>query len=142
MSRQVENILGYEVTVISTEKCADSLFHSLREGKSTWLACFNPHSYAMTLQDETFSRALKTADVLIFILSIFLTISCCRFCFFLSFLRKNFANVAPQGFSDFPLEVNGRILTLNVVHVSGAGHLTCWGNISLTCKALHHMFSS
>jgi len=65
VSRQVENILGYEVTVISAEKCADSLFHSLREGKSTWLACFNPHSYAMTLQDKTFARALKTADVLI-----------------------------------------------------------------------------
>ncbi|MCX6223923.1 MAG: WecB/TagA/CpsF family glycosyltransferase [Bacteroidia bacterium] len=30
-----------------------------------WLACFNPHSYAMTLKDEIFSRALKAADWLV-----------------------------------------------------------------------------
>jgi N-acetylglucosaminyldiphosphoundecaprenol N-acetyl-beta-D-mannosaminyltransferase len=60
-----ENILGYDVNALSVDACADSLFKSLREGKSTWLACFNPHSYAVTLQDETFARALKTADWLV-----------------------------------------------------------------------------
>jgi len=60
-----ENILGYDVYALSVDACADSLFQSLREGKSTWLACFNPHSYAMTLQDETFARALKAADWLV-----------------------------------------------------------------------------
>jgi N-acetylglucosaminyldiphosphoundecaprenol N-acetyl-beta-D-mannosaminyltransferase len=60
-----ENILGYDVNTLSVEACADSLFQSLREGKRTWLACFNPHSYAMTLQDKTFARALKAADWLV-----------------------------------------------------------------------------
>jgi N-acetylglucosaminyldiphosphoundecaprenol N-acetyl-beta-D-mannosaminyltransferase len=30
-----------------------------------WLACFNPHSFTMTLKDEMFSRALKAADWLV-----------------------------------------------------------------------------
>jgi N-acetylglucosaminyldiphosphoundecaprenol N-acetyl-beta-D-mannosaminyltransferase len=60
-----KNILGYDVNALSVDACADSLFKSLRTGKSTWLACFNPHSYAMTLQDETFAHALKDADWLV-----------------------------------------------------------------------------
>jgi N-acetylglucosaminyldiphosphoundecaprenol N-acetyl-beta-D-mannosaminyltransferase len=60
-----ENILGYDVNTLSVDACADSLFQSLRDGKRTWLACFNPHSYAMTLQDKTFARALKAADWLV-----------------------------------------------------------------------------
>ncbi|MCG6533984.1 MAG: WecB/TagA/CpsF family glycosyltransferase [Syntrophales bacterium LBB04] len=60
-----ENILGYNVNTLSVDECADELFQSLKDGKSIWLACFNPHSYAMALQDETFTRALKSADVLI-----------------------------------------------------------------------------
>jgi N-acetylglucosaminyldiphosphoundecaprenol N-acetyl-beta-D-mannosaminyltransferase len=60
-----ENILGYDVNVLSIDVCADRLFQSLWGGKSTWLACFNPHSYAMTLKDEMFSRALKAADWLV-----------------------------------------------------------------------------
>jgi len=60
-----ENILGYDIEALSVEGCADSLFQSLREGKRSWLACFNPHSYAMTLQDKTFARALIAADWLV-----------------------------------------------------------------------------
>ena len=60
-----EYILGYDVNALSVDACADSLFQSLRESKNTWLACFNPHSYAMTLKDEMFSRALKDADWLV-----------------------------------------------------------------------------
>jgi len=60
-----ENILGYNVTALSVDVCADRLFQTLREVKSTWLACFNPHSYAMTMNDEMFSRALKSADWLV-----------------------------------------------------------------------------
>lgn len=60
-----ENILGYDIEALSVEGCADSLFQSLREGKITWLACFNPHSYAVTMKDEMFSRALKAADWLV-----------------------------------------------------------------------------
>ena len=57
-----ENILGYDVNTLSVDACANSRFQSLREGKRTWLACFNPHSYAIALKDEVFSRALKAAD--------------------------------------------------------------------------------
>jgi N-acetylglucosaminyldiphosphoundecaprenol N-acetyl-beta-D-mannosaminyltransferase len=60
-----ENILGYNVNNLSVAACTDRLFQSLRVGKRTWLACFNPHSYAVTLKDETFSRALKAADWLV-----------------------------------------------------------------------------
>jgi len=63
--KNTENILGYNVNALSVDACADRLFQSLREGKRTWLACFNPHSYAVTLKNETFARALKSADWLV-----------------------------------------------------------------------------
>jgi N-acetylglucosaminyldiphosphoundecaprenol N-acetyl-beta-D-mannosaminyltransferase len=60
-----ENILGYNISILSVDSFSGSLFQSLRTGESTWLACFNPHSYAMTLKDETFARALKAAEWLV-----------------------------------------------------------------------------
>jgi N-acetylglucosaminyldiphosphoundecaprenol N-acetyl-beta-D-mannosaminyltransferase len=60
-----EEILGYRVDGFTAEECADGIFASLRAGKRTWLACFNPHSYAMSLKDKVFSRALKSADWLV-----------------------------------------------------------------------------
>ena len=60
-----EDILGYSINTFSVEDCADRIFQSLLEGKRTWMACFNPHSYAITLKDEVFSRALKSADWLV-----------------------------------------------------------------------------
>jgi N-acetylglucosaminyldiphosphoundecaprenol N-acetyl-beta-D-mannosaminyltransferase len=60
-----ENILGYYVNVLSADVCADILFQSLQESRRAWLACFNPHSYALALKDEMFSRALKAADWLV-----------------------------------------------------------------------------
>jgi N-acetylglucosaminyldiphosphoundecaprenol N-acetyl-beta-D-mannosaminyltransferase len=60
-----ENILGYDVNAFSVDACVDIIFQSLRESKRTWLACFNPHSYALALKDETFARALKDADWLV-----------------------------------------------------------------------------
>lgn len=57
-----ENILGYKVNTFSVDECGDRLFQSLQAGERTWLACFNPHSYAMSLKDKVFSRALKDAD--------------------------------------------------------------------------------
>ena len=60
-----ENILGYDVNTFSVDGCAEEVFHLLRQGKRAWLACFNPHSYAITLEDKVFSRALKDADWLV-----------------------------------------------------------------------------
>ena len=60
-----EDILGYDVNALSVDECADGIFQSLRNGKRTWLACFNPHSYVLTLKDKVFTRALKDADWLV-----------------------------------------------------------------------------
>ena len=60
-----ENVLGYKVNTFSVDECADRIFDSLRAGKRSWLACFNPHSYVLTLKDKVFSRALKDADWLV-----------------------------------------------------------------------------
>jgi N-acetylglucosaminyldiphosphoundecaprenol N-acetyl-beta-D-mannosaminyltransferase len=60
-----KDILGYSVDTLTVEECADGIFESLRAGKRTWLACFNPHSYSMSLKDKVFSRALKSADWLV-----------------------------------------------------------------------------
>lgn len=57
-----EDILSYKVNTFSANECADQVFQSLQEGRRTWLACFNPHSYVLSLRDEIFSLALKSAD--------------------------------------------------------------------------------
>lgn len=62
-----EDILGYGVDAFSVSACVDSVFNSLlqRERVTSWLACLNPHSYAVGLDDATFSQALTDADWLI-----------------------------------------------------------------------------
>ena len=60
-----EDILGYNVDCVTADECADRIFESLRAGKRSWLACFNPHSYVMALEDKVFARALKDADWLV-----------------------------------------------------------------------------
>ena len=72
MSRRVEDIAGYEVLTLAVQPCvaevmaligADDLANV--PGKGCWLACLNPHSYALALDDAQFSRALQAADWLI-----------------------------------------------------------------------------
>lgn len=65
MEQSKEDILGYKVNAFSVDGCVNEIFQSLREGKRTWLACFNPHSYALALEDKVFCRALKDANWLI-----------------------------------------------------------------------------
>lgn len=61
-----ENILGYQVDALSADACVSQVFESLdREQVKGWLACLNPHSYAVSLSDEDFTRALKSADWLV-----------------------------------------------------------------------------
>ena len=63
-----ENILGYAVNTHEADACADVIVRAIRshsgEGCS-WLACLNPHSYAVALDDTQFAVALKDADWLI-----------------------------------------------------------------------------
>lgn len=65
MVKSKEDILGYAVDGFTAEECADRIFDSLRAGKRLWLACFNPHSYVLSLKDKVFSSALKDADWLV-----------------------------------------------------------------------------
>lgn len=60
-----ENILGYKVNTFSIDDFGAQIFQSLQAGERTWLACFNPHSYAMALKDEIFPRALQSANWLV-----------------------------------------------------------------------------
>lgn len=61
-----ENILGYDVDSSLIDACLEEIFGCLRQprGKS-WLACFNPHSYVVALEDKVFSTALKSANWLL-----------------------------------------------------------------------------
>lgn len=72
--RQVEgmNFLGYRLYAGTAERCvAEVLEHcgsrcdKVNRRAPKWLACLNPHSYAMAERDPVFSIALKHADWLI-----------------------------------------------------------------------------
>ena len=65
MDKRKEEILGYAVDGFTADECADRIFESLGAGKRSWLACFNPHSYVLSLEDKVFARALKDADWLV-----------------------------------------------------------------------------
>ena len=61
-----EKILGYVVDNRTIKSCVDDIFLDVKnhQGKR-WLACLNPHSYVVALNDPEFSLALKSADLLI-----------------------------------------------------------------------------
>lgn len=69
MSLPVENILGYPVVIGGTADCIDDALESIRQspppGHCRWLACLNPHSYAMARDDRVFATALHASDWLI-----------------------------------------------------------------------------
>jgi N-acetylglucosaminyldiphosphoundecaprenol N-acetyl-beta-D-mannosaminyltransferase len=61
-----EMILGYSVDTLSLNECTASVIKCLGSSKNPqWLACLNPHSYVVGMEDEIFSLALKDADWLI-----------------------------------------------------------------------------
>ena len=62
-----ENILCYGVDALSVEDCVESVFDILNNNnlRCNWLACLNPHSYVVSLEDEVFACALKDADWLV-----------------------------------------------------------------------------
>jgi len=65
-----ECILGYEIDDLSVERCVAEIFDSVA-GQSNplsvcrWLACLNPHSYAVSINDGHFASALRDADWLV-----------------------------------------------------------------------------
>ncbi|WP_291751357.1 MULTISPECIES: WecB/TagA/CpsF family glycosyltransferase [unclassified Limnobacter] len=64
------NLLGYNLDGESINDCVHSIFHSIqmrndKHKKCEWLACLNPHSYVMALEDQLFNQSLHDADWLI-----------------------------------------------------------------------------
>lgn len=62
----IEDVLGYRVFRDSEESCIDQIIdHVNGGGQCRWLACINPHSYVVALDNNQFSDALHQADWLI-----------------------------------------------------------------------------
>lgn len=65
-----EVLLGYEVDDLSVEDCVANIFAVLAGQPEAapcgaWLACMNPHSYAVSLDDGDFAQALRDAEWLV-----------------------------------------------------------------------------
>ena len=62
-----ESILDYAVDSCNVAECADSIMNTLALANRTcsWLACLNPHSYAVALNDSRFALALHDANWLV-----------------------------------------------------------------------------
>lgn len=72
MSNATEDIAGYAVSIMGVQACVSDIAGWIREGEKPgqdkscrWLACMNPHSYTVSLQDDAFAQALHAADWLI-----------------------------------------------------------------------------
>ena len=72
MSEPVEDIAGYTVRTQGVQACVMDIMAQVKnEGqlkesdRCRWLACMNPHSYAVALHDHPFTQALHAADWLI-----------------------------------------------------------------------------
>ncbi len=68
-----EQMLGYSVDCEPNNVLLDEIFSAIQrlprgggaKQANSWIACLNPHSYAVALEDEGFARALRDADWLI-----------------------------------------------------------------------------
>lgn len=65
MRESVESLMGYDVFCGGLAACIDEVRSSVRQGGKKWLACINPHSYAVARQRPEFRAALRSADWLI-----------------------------------------------------------------------------
>jgi N-acetylglucosaminyldiphosphoundecaprenol N-acetyl-beta-D-mannosaminyltransferase len=60
------SLLGYELFAQGREACIENIVDRIAgEGDKTWLACLNPHSYAVAASDVEFDRSLRSADWLV-----------------------------------------------------------------------------
>lgn len=60
-----EDILGYQVEALTPRECCDQIINAIEKAEKRWLACMNPHSYAVALDDFKFRSALHGADFLV-----------------------------------------------------------------------------
>lgn len=65
-STPIENVVGYHVHAGGLDACADEIAETIAGGgPMRWLACLNPHSYAVALDLPEFQAALRDADWLV-----------------------------------------------------------------------------
>lgn len=63
---QREIVLGYQVCAVSPGAVVRQMFECLGDrDRPRWVACLNPHSYAVALQDPEFKGSLLSADWLL-----------------------------------------------------------------------------
>lgn len=65
-----EYVLGYRISVASPAECSSEVFlralvQHPQGAPCSWLACLNPHAYAVALKDSVFAAALRQSDWLI-----------------------------------------------------------------------------
>ncbi|MFA6062355.1 MAG: WecB/TagA/CpsF family glycosyltransferase [Gallionella sp.] len=61
-----EDILSYATCTLTLDQLVDSVVERVRSNMGCgWLACLNPHSYVVALDDVEFTQALNDADWLV-----------------------------------------------------------------------------
>jgi N-acetylglucosaminyldiphosphoundecaprenol N-acetyl-beta-D-mannosaminyltransferase len=60
-----EIILGYEVRNDGLSATVGDILDGLASSRKLWLACLNPHSYAVAKKRDSFRAALLAADILV-----------------------------------------------------------------------------
>lgn len=62
-----ESMLGYQICRDGAESCLDDIVKSIdqRPSPGKWLACLNPHSYVVAIENANFKAALRDADWLV-----------------------------------------------------------------------------
>jgi N-acetylglucosaminyldiphosphoundecaprenol N-acetyl-beta-D-mannosaminyltransferase len=70
--KRTEPIAGYAVDTASVRACVANVVDSIKDeplaaapSSCRWLACMNPHSFAVALDDAAFSASLRDADWLV-----------------------------------------------------------------------------
>lgn len=64
--QRTEALLGYQVWCASQAACIEEMAAHARDGQGChWLACLNPHSYAVAADDPLFRQALTRAHWLV-----------------------------------------------------------------------------
>lgn len=66
VEQATKRILGYDIDARPASACVGEALARVREGgRCRWLACINPHSYAVARADRAFGAALRSADWLV-----------------------------------------------------------------------------
>jgi N-acetylglucosaminyldiphosphoundecaprenol N-acetyl-beta-D-mannosaminyltransferase len=64
--KYTEDILGFDVSNMDSIVLTEEVYKkSIISHSKKWIACMNPHSFAISIDDKSFRNALKSADWLI-----------------------------------------------------------------------------